>query len=350
MGTTKRDAKYDILESQTWGTCENCGTFQLFNPLDLADLYQENHFEPIGPTWEQHHKEFAEFVLEAIGEGGEIVEIGGASGALANLVTSAGQAVSKYTIVEPNYTGPDNRFDVVAGFIEDNLGILPAAKAVIHSHVLEHLYEPMDTLQKIVESMATDSKMVVSFPNLGELLRVGGSNALNFEHTYFLGRNGLVEVLESAGLKLEEFVAFKNHSFFLALEKTGESPRHLDVSKLEVNAEQLFIESWQKIEDVARKFNEAIASDSKNSGYVFGAHVFSQGLFAKGMIETHCKAVLDNSPSKIGQRLYGTNLLVQAPKEIAKVERPVVALMASHYQDEVRSQLKSLNPRVEIIE
>jgi hypothetical protein len=313
-------------------------------------LYQENHFEPVGPTWQAHHEHFAEFVKGKLNEQTSVLEIGGASGALAELVVNETSRGWDYTIVEPNYTGLKRKFKVVEGFIEDNLGLIPSADAVVHSHVLEHLYSPVATLKSISSAMRVGSRMMVSFPNLEMLLRVGGSNALNFEHTFFLGRSELIEVFGSVGLELESTQDFQSHSFFFCFVKSRRGSAAIDVSKFGEGAERLFIDSWSKIATVANRFNETIQSDSRLTGFLFGAHVFSQGLISQGVNEKYCRAVLDNSPSKLGKRLYGTKLYVEAPKIISQVERPAVALMASHYQEEIKSQLILLNPSVVIIE
>ena len=350
MGTTSNELSKDVFFDQKWLTCETCGTFQLGNLLELSDLYQNNHFEPIGATWLEHHKRFSEFVRESVAEDTRIVEVGGASGALAALVLEGGEGTREYTIVEPNYTGPTGEYKIIHDFVENHLDQIGIAGAVVHSHVLEHLYDPFQTLQSIVSHMMIGAKMVVSFPNLEELLSVGGSNALNFEHTYFLDKRGLIEVFEASGLEVQSIRDFGSHSFFICLVKRGHNKRLVNVSEFRKDASQLFEDAWKKIQRVASEFNQVLSSDPELSGYSFGAHVFSQGLFAMGMNQDSCLAILDNSKAKIGQRLYGTSLMVKEPEEISSVSKPLVALMASHYQDEIRSQLKSINPSVTIIE
>jgi hypothetical protein len=83
---------------------------------------------------------------------------------------------------------------------------------------------------------------------------------------------------------------------------------------------------------------------------LFGANIFSQGLVALGINTSKIKGVLDNSPSKLNQRLYGTDLIVQNPSIIAGDHDVYVVLNASIYQSEIRDQLKSLNKNVVIIE
>ena len=83
--------------------------------------------------------------------------------------------------------------------------------------------------------------------------------------------------------------------------------------------------------------------------YLFGAHVFSQYLFAFGLETERIAAVLDNAETKQGKRLYGTDLSVLSPKILARCpDEPVVILRAGVYNEEIkRDILDNINPRTE---
>jgi len=98
------------------------------------------------------------------------------------------------------------------------------------------------------------------------------------------------------------------------------------------------------------RFNETVNASPDAEAFCFGAHVFSQALLSKGLPESSLTGVLDNSPRKIGSRLYGTNLRVFNPDTLVHSAAPIVALSASHFQEEIRSQLLSLNSKTRIIE
>jgi 2-polyprenyl-3-methyl-5-hydroxy-6-metoxy-1,4-benzoquinol methylase len=349
MGVTESSFDDDLLFDQTWVECEECSTFQLKQLLPLNVLYPENHFEPVGETWLAHHKSFADFVLNEIPVAAEILEIGGASGTLASLITTAEPTV-KYLIVEPNFTGNPSGVRVVKGFIEEHLELVGESDAVVHSHVLEHLYNPVETVNLIASKMKPGAKMMISFPNLRELLKLGGSNALNFEHTYFADEDVLRQILNNASLVVESVQKFRNHSFFISCKKAGgatNGPMEIQGDK---STESLFSSSWQTIKNVASDFNKALLDNPDSRAYLFGAHVFSQGLLLKGVNQDDCAAILDNSVAKQGKRLYGTKLKVAHPESIEKEIRPVVALIASQYQQEIRDQLLSINPGTILVE
>jgi hypothetical protein len=349
MGVTESNFDDDIFFNQTWVECQECSTFQLRDLLPLDVLYPENHFEPVGETWLAHHTAFADFAMSETSVSADVLEIGGASGNLAALITSARPDI-RYLIVEPNFTGNLKGVEVINGFIEDHLELVSECDAVLHSHVLEHLYSPVETLNLIASKMKLGAKMMISFPNLRELLILGGSNALNFEHTYFADEEVLCQILSNASLSVDRVHRFRNHSYFISCTKY-EAPREV-VKKIQADkeTESLFSRSWQTIETVARDFNQAVFENPESRAYLFGAHIFSQGLLLNGVDQDTCTSILDNSVAKQAKRLYGTKLRVNHPESLKNDVKPVVALIASQYQREIREQLLAINPQTVLVE
>jgi hypothetical protein len=276
------------------------------------------------------------------------LEIGGGEGILASLLSAQLPEIT-YTMVEPNYKGESEGRHVIAGYIEDHLDLVSQADTVVHAHLMEHLYKPVETMRAVSGRMKVGARMNVSFPNLKALLETGGSNALNFEHTFFLSKDGLIDLLDQLGFEIEATRDFGSHSIFVRASKICESKLKIELRGSE-SAEEHFLDSWRRIAEAAKLFNDAVSSVNGEKGFVFGAHVFSQGLLAMGLREELCAGVLDNSTEKIGRRLYGTSLSVFAPEILRGLENPVVALMASHYQEEVRAQIMGINPKTVIIE
>ena len=55
--------------------------------------------------------------------------------------------------------------------------------------------------------------------------------------------------------------------------------------------------------------------------------------------------LLDNDTNKQGKRLYGTNMMVESPKVLADVKKPIVILKAGVYSQEVSDDiLCNINP------
>jgi hypothetical protein len=348
MGCTDQPPEKDVFYDQRWATCARCGSVQLsaLAPLDL--VYQSQHNAAVGGVWARHHTALADFVAARAPR--TVVEVGGASGALAREYTAA-HDVASWTVVEPNPTfTPEPPIHLIAAYVEEVGDVVAEADAVVHSHLLEHLYEPRAFLRGLREQSRSDARMLLSVPNLPALLDQSGANALNFEHTYFFDIALLSWMLRDAGFTVQEPQRFEHHSLFMAARPdaepgaAGPPPDARDGAR-----------AFARFVTEARADAEALAARAaafEGPVYLFGAHVFSQFLIGCGFPAQSATAVLDNDPHKQGLRLYGTPLEVAAPAVIAEVDPPAptaaVVVRATHYTAEITEQLRTLAPQVEI--
>lgn len=346
MGTTLSTSERDKNSDQKWTICSNCGCIQLIELIPLNELYSENHHaEVIGTMWEEHHNKFAEFVLKSSPT--HIVEIGGAHGYLSKVIRKYSN-ISKYVLVDPDSNSEDDKILYIKGFIEDNLQVIENSDSIVHSHVLEHLYDPRKFFRLIADRMDIGAKMFISFPNIEELIQAGGANSLNFEHTYFLTPIQIEVVFQNYGFKINRRYNFLQHSFFYEIEKSSEIMSNHEIPNINDKSAK-----YIKMQGDLRKFvinTNQVISNLLIPTYVFGAHIFSQNLLILGLNPSFIQGVIDNAPSKQNQRLYGTELQVFNPKIIAKHNQVNVVLKSSHYQNEIKSQLYSINKNVTIIE
>jgi hypothetical protein len=344
MGCTDQPADADAFFDQRWATCARCGSVQLaaLAPLDL--VYQTQHNGAVGGVWARHHTALANFVAARAPQ--TVVEVGGASGALAREY-AAEHDVASWTVVEPNPTfTPQPPIHLITAYVEEVDDVVAEADAVVHSHLLEHLYEPRAFLRGIREQARADAPMLLSVPDLASLLAQSGANALNFEHTYFFDIELLGWMLRDAGYTVDEPERFEHHSFFVEARPDrapGAAGPPPDASA-GARAFTRFVETARADAD------ELIARATAYDGpvYLFGAHVFSQFLVGCGFPAQRATAVLDNDPAKQGLRLYGTPLTVRSPSAIADAGPAAVIVRATHYTAEITEQLRTLAPEVEI--
>ena len=73
----------------------------------------------------------------------------------------------------------------------------------------------------------------------------------------------------------------------------------------------------------------------------FGAHIFTTYLIAFGLDITKVESILDNSETKQGKRLYGTNIIVHSPEILKNEKAPVLILKAGIYNQEIKTQILS---------
>ena len=84
--------------------------------------------------------------------------------------------------------------------------------------------------------------------------------------------------------------------------------------------------------------------------YLFGAHIFSQMLIFNGLDISLIKNILDNDKKKHNQYLYGTKIKVVGPKNLRKVDKPIIILRAAQYSNEIKKDiLKNINYKTRFI-
>jgi hypothetical protein len=349
MGVTELPVNSDVFMDQEWAICENCLCLQLTSLVPLEILYSINHsVEAVGKVWQTHHEEFAKIIVKQLPA--SICEIGGSHGYLARVITKNLPEI-RYLMIEPSPTFDDNRIEIVKGFFEDNSEKVLGFDSIIHSHVLEHLYEPIKFMNKLNENMTESSIMHMSIPNINALLLKFGSNALNFEHTYFLTLENLGFMASKTGFKVLSVKNYIDHSFFVTLKKTEKRLIQIDELKVSNTASiKNFDFLWNGLGEFVEQAKSRVNNQPGISTYIFGAHVFSQSLFHLGLSQCDIEGVLDNAAMKMGKRLYGTPYRVFHPEVIRHLKKVRVILKAASYQSEIKKQLIELNSNVEIIE
>jgi 2-polyprenyl-3-methyl-5-hydroxy-6-metoxy-1,4-benzoquinol methylase len=346
MGVTNNDSSKDQFFDQTWVLCNTCGCIQLLKLLPLKLIYHYNHHsEVVGKVWRDHHDLFANFIAKNLPQ--KILEIGAAHGYLAKELTRK-LPNSEYTIVEPdsNMVRPDIK--IIKGFIQDHYFELKEKDCVISSHVLEHVYQPVEFITQISNHISIDTDMYISFPNMEGLIESGGLNSLNFEHTYLLDPNQAETIFKSAGFEVLDMKKYLTHSYFYHLKKRSNTC----IKQTEFNnIESQSIKFLRMVESLVKFVAQANKLIDAHSGpiYLFGAHVFSQSLVFLGLKTDKIVGILDNDTGKQNNRLYGGAFQVFNPSVISELNNVMVVLNASHYQSEIHNQLISINRNIKIV-
>ena len=281
----------------------------------------------------------------------DILEIGGSNGALAKAYLEKNQEKKiTWTIVEPgpSISDPDARLKIISDFFPTQKIAEKKYEGVIHSHVLEHMYDPTSFLQNVTKNLKIGGYHLFSVPNLLRYVLNKQVNALNFEHTILLSEEIIDHLLQNAGFEIVDKQYYLEHSIFYATKYSGQK-KVIPFPNNYTKYKNIFTEYIQSIKSVADYF-ESQTDISNDRTYIFGAHVFTQLLLNLGLTEGKLSAVLDNSKHKQGKRLYGTNLFVKSLEIVKNDKKPKVIVHAGQYQDEIKEQLISINPKVKIIE
>jgi len=349
--STNADKKNDLYADMLWASCTNCGLVQLINLIDLEILYHKGHNPAIGKTWERHHRVLAEFIRRHSGQ--NILEIGGGNLKLANNVLEDNSELLSYDVCDKNeyaHRNSDDRIRFHKAFFSDSLSKDIKCDTVVHSHLLEHIYDPMSFLVEINQVLLLNQKMVFAVPDVGMLIEKKYTNSMNFEHTFYIDELIVANMLSTTGFIVDEIQRFNGDIMFIAASKarnvhevpslTGEPGRY---AYSVINVKD-FVNFHQ---NVINALNDVIKN---RDAYVFGAHIFTQFLLSFGLNTEKIISVLDNDPGKIGHRLYGTDLHVTSPKELKDQNEPVVILRAAQYNDEIRKDIEeNINEKVRFV-
>ncbi len=332
MGTTTQEIKEDISADMIFSKCKNCNLIQLRDLIPLEVLYKNSHNQPIGKTWVDHHKKFADFVLQYSRP--SIIEIGGAHLMLAKHL-ERDPKIESITVYDTNVKEvncKDSKILTNKAFF-DSSSITSKPDMIIHSHVIEHLYDPISEIGKMADLLGEGGLMLISAPVIDTMMADGFTNAMNFEHSYGLTKNFLYKILNKAGFSVLEERDFSEHCIFIAAEKTRKT--QTSFKKLEdCSYFYNFISHYEKeIDKIVPLLGK------KEETFIFGAHIFTQFLLKFGLKEGSFLSVLDNDRKKQGKRLYGTGMIVESPHILKNIKNPVVLLKAGQYTDEIKNDI-----------
>jgi len=345
MGCTNQPYEKDLYADMNWYISPSSGMIQLDPLLSLDVIYSEDHGSgTIGNIWNEHHNSFYEFIKQNKNIK-SVLEIGGSNGNLAKKCLETMDI--NWKIVEPNpKIEQHNNIEIIKQFFDDKFKSNEKYDAIIHSHVLEHVYDPIMFMNHISNFMKKDSLLIMSVPNLKEMLYRKYTNCLNFEHTYFASEDYIKYFLHILGYKLLKIEYFReDHSIFFCAKKTSsKNKKTSNLEKIYLENKKLFINYINYHKKLIKKINAL-----EENVYLFGAHIFSQYILKFGLNNDKIINILDNDPNKQGKRLYGTNILVKSPDILAKEKSPIVILKAGMYNDEIRQQIINISSNVKFI-
>ena len=243
---------------------------------------------------------------------------------------------------------------VVPSFIENELELISNGVTIIHSHTLEHLYEPLTFFKSLAKKSQLGDVMLFSIPDLYNYLKKNFVNTINFEHTYFITDDVADFLVKKTGYDLIEKFNFNEHSIFYAIRYVGIDKiknddliinKYFEYKKMYLNFIN-YIDN--EVLRINKSMNEYIIKNKDSKIYLFGAHIFSQFLINRGLQTDKINAIIDNSLAKIGKRLYGTDLNVISPNNLND-SSSLIILKAGQYQEEVERQLNKISGNLKYV-
>jgi hypothetical protein len=345
-GCTANSKSDDIVMDQIWDICKNTGLVQLreLAPLDL--VYKFPHNDGVGDTWENHDMELCNFIDEMNLK--KVFEIGAGSGRLGKLYLSK-NTTNHWTALEPNHSYDEivmPNLVHLREWFDLNYKIDKHYDAIIHSHVLEHSYDPTSFLKSIYEQIDNDTLHIFSIPNLLYFIKKKFTNGLNFEHTVFLTEKIVDNILNTVGFEIVKKHYYHEFPCIFYVTKKSE-PKEVTYSKsIYQENKKVFLDYVDgQFEDI-KKLNDKI---SKFDGeiFLFGGHIWAHYLIFNGLRVDKISCLLDNSKMKQGKRLYGTSLKVKSPKILKGRENVAVIVKAAQHSREIKDDIyNNINNKV----
>jgi ubiquinone/menaquinone biosynthesis C-methylase UbiE len=308
-------------------------------PLEI--LYQEQHVDGTGPTWNKYYEDFATFIEYQKPK--NVLEIGGGSGQLAQNITKNNPKI-KWTVIEPNpIIKETNQIKVISGFFGSSLKVENKIDTIVLSQVLEHIYNPREFILDMANFLSMNGKVIVAYPQLTSWLSKKYTNALNFEHTILI--DDFIEYLFiEQGFAINEKNKYKDHSTFIVAEKKEKKIKTNIPNKYD-EYRSLYLSFISYHEKLVKELNLKI-KNTRKPVFLFGAHIFATYLFSFGL-DKSLAGIIDNSKLKQNRRFYGTDFIVSSPLILKELGEVNVILKAGLYNDEIKKDiLENINPNV----
>jgi hypothetical protein len=322
--------------------CEKCGEVSIKDLLDLNTIYQNNHnINIVGDIWRNHYIQFSNFIQPDLNNK-NILEISDPSAKIAKLSSN----FKSWEIIEPN---PENikveNVKFTKGFFDNNFAT-EKKDIIIHSHLLEHIYDPLSFFDKCSKILNDDGLMIFSIPDMQFLLDSGfsPSNILHFEHTYFINKSVVEYFASKSGFEIIDYIHYKNHSIFFKLKKTNK----ITTYNLNLSIIDTFKKNFKYHISNIKAINNFLDNNNLEF-YLFGAHVSSQFYISNGLNISKIINIIDNDPSKNNKYLFGTSLQVKNSEFLIDKKCAIICSHTGIYFDEIVSKLLSLNSKIIVI-
>ena len=113
------------------------------------------------------------------------------------------------------------------------------------------------------------------------------------------------------------------------------------------NAKKVF-KIFEQTKELVNDLNASLEiSDASN--YIFGAHIQTQFFCFMGLDSSRLVSILDNSSAKLGNKLYGTDLVVKNPKTLLDRDSVTTICHMGAYTDEIKAGIIKINDKVKFL-
>jgi hypothetical protein len=323
--------------------CSQCNTIQLNKLIDLDLLYNNPHNNNIiGKTWTTHFDKFSKFITNNCKSLKNVLEIGGSTDKLVKNINN----YTKWVLLDPNSQKYNNsKILNINNFFNKKFTPDTKIHTIVNSHLLEHLYFPVEIIQKMYNILEDNGNIFISIPNMEAYSKITPFLGMHFEHTYFLNECNINYIFNINNFKIINKGYFNKHSIFYHVKKGKTDIISTNVIK-EYNMTFLYLfhEKIEYFKNLVENINNKIKN--KNNIFLFGCHSNTQFLIYMKLNISNITCILDNDTSKHNKFFYGSSLICKSPNIIKEIDNPMIICYIGSYNKEVQLQLKTINKNV----
>ena len=218
--------------------CQHCGLTQLDRFIgDLNKFYEESNMRPVEKTIQEirnatYNDDYRRYIfVKNMIENKSLLDFGAGAGGFLSLTKNTAKYICGIELEKPmrkqikEEDGTDcftnikeiegKKFDIITMF-----------------HVLEHLPNPVETLQSLAKQLSDEGRIIIEVPNADDaLLSLYNSQAFaDFTywmcHLYYYNNNSLSNIIKKSRLKVQfieqiQRYPLANHLFWLSKSKPG---------------------------------------------------------------------------------------------------------------------------------
>jgi ubiquinone/menaquinone biosynthesis C-methylase UbiE len=324
--------------------CLNCGCVQLYNLFDPNEIYQQASHYTCSDVWKRHNNLFSKFISENNVDINSILEVGGGSGVLANLIKKEISTINKYNILDisTEYIDTVNNIDYIKGNCETFNFNNVDFNTLVFSHVFEHLYEPIKFIKNL-RNCINIKNVYISNPHMEKLIKNNDYNCLNIQHTYYVDTNYMIYLFKQCNFKLNNSYNFENNSVFYHFVKEENVIDDKSIEQFKNISLVLFLKNFyynlqNKIQNIIINKPFFICP----SGF-YGQIVYH---YLNENTKNNIIGFLDSDKHKINMRLSGTNCIIYNKNYIENMENVEILIIADKYKDEITSELNMFNNKI----
>lgn len=316
-------------------SCNKCKCIQLKNLVDPAILYSKIYTNATySPTWLDHNTAFSKFIFANTIET-SFLEVGANAGALYTLMSRA----KKITFTTLDMYKHANLPPKIA-FIEGNCETFDFTgyKAIILSHVFEHLYSPLKFIANIQK--AGVANVFISIPDFDALLTQSSLVTLYSQHTFYSGFDYIIYMFSQHTYRCETHLMYNGDMKSVMFKFV------LDPTIVATSIPSTDIQLYRSI--YVEKVNRIRAMDVPSNSYIMPSGIYGQIYYYLIKNKDHIKGFLDNNANRHNHLLYGTDKRVYIPSAIDYTSATIIVCDCP-YKDEIVSGLKALFDGVKLM-